>query len=396
LVLMIAGSIGVFFGRLIQSAVSRQREYLADAAAVQFTRHPDGLAGALRKIGASGSRVSHPHSQDVAHLFFANGLRLSFGGWFATHPPLEERIRALDPSWDGDFAKAERRTPPPLPEEKAPVAEAVTAGGLPRMAGAAVLAGVLGAEALAKAQGVLTDLEARCGEALRDPSEARTLVFAMLVADSLPEARPVQLDYLRGSAGEETEEAVERWQQALEGLPEDERLPLVELVLPVLSLLEGRERADFLQGVRRLVLADGQVTWFAFVTGWMVRRHLEPPGHLRPIDQPRQLAEAVGVLLAFLASTEVGPEEARAVFGRAVAGSGAFGSVVEYPEVPMPDYLHLEDALRLLGGATFALRKEVLEAAERLVADDGKFSPAEREVLRLAAAALDVPSALAG
>ena len=395
LVLMIAGSIGVFFGRLIQSAVSRQREYLADAAAVQFTRHPEGLAGALRKIGASGSRVSHPHSQDVAHLFFANGLRLSLGGWFATHPPLEERIRALDPSWDGTFGKAQRRTTPPPPEEKASAAEAATAGVLPRMAGAAVLAGVLGAEALAKAQGVLTDLEARCGEALRDPSEARALVFALLVADSLPEARPVQLDYLRGSAGEETEEAVERWRRALEGLPEGERLPLVELILPVLSLLEGRERADFLQRVRRLVLADGQVTWFAFVAGWMVRRHLEPPEHLRPIDRPRQVAEATGVLLASLAVLDAGEEGAQAAFRRAVAGSEVFGGLVGYPEVTLPDYLRLEDALRRLGGATFALRKEVLEAAERLVSDDGQVSPAEREMLQLTAAALDIPSALA-
>jgi len=395
LVLLVAGSIGVFFGRLIQSAVSRQREYLADAAAVQFTRHPEGLAGALRKIGAAGSQVRHPHSQDVAHLFFANGLPLSLGGMLATHPPLEKRIRALDPGWDGSFeTKQATRPPPPLPPEEA------TDGGkrerLPRMAGAAVLAGVLGAEALGQARGVLSDLESRCGRALRDPREAQALVYALLMADSLPAVRPTQRDYLRGAAGAETEEAVERLLGSVDSLPEGERLPLVELLLPVLSLLEGKERTDFLQRVRQVVLADGQITWFAFVTGWMVRRHLEPPEQLRPIEDPRRLAGAVGDLLGFLASIDAEGDVARTAFKRAVAGSEVFGSVAVYPEEGRPDYLRLEKALRLLGGASYALRKEVLEAAERLVSDDGRVSPAERELLRLTAAALDIPSALAG
>jgi Zn-dependent protease with chaperone function len=394
LVLLVAGSIGVFFGRLIQSAVSRQREYLADAAAVQFTRHADGLAGALRKIGAAGSQVRHPHSQDVAHLFFANGLPLSLGGMLATHPPLEKRIRALDPSWDGSFETKQARRPPPLPPEKA------TDGGkrerLPRMAGAVVLAGMLGAEALGRARGVLSDLESRCGQALRDPREAQALVYALLMADSLPAARPTQRDYLRGAAGAETEEAVERLLGSVDSLPEDERLPLVELILPVLSLLEGKERSDFLQRVRQVVLADGQVTWFAFVTGWMVRRHLEPPEHLRPIEDPRRLAGAVGDLLTFLASIDADGEEARAAFVRAAEGAKVFGPLLNYAEAGGPDYFRLEKALRLLGGAAFALRKEVLEAAERLVTDDGGVSSAERELLRLTAAALDIPSALAG
>ena len=105
LALILIGYIGVFFGRLIQSAVSRQREFLADASAVQFTRNPDGLAGALKQIGAhaSGSVLRNNHATEASHLFFANGLQSSFMNLFATHPPLVERIRAIDPSFDGDF-----------------------------------------------------------------------------------------------------------------------------------------------------------------------------------------------------------------------------------------------------------------------------------------------------
>src|SRR5439155_1648176 len=97
-------------GRLIQAAVSRQREGLADAAAVQFTRNPVGLAGALKKIGGLryGSRIESPHAEEASHLFFANGLGNSI---FSTHPSLTERIRALDPSFDGKFPRVIEEAP---------------------------------------------------------------------------------------------------------------------------------------------------------------------------------------------------------------------------------------------------------------------------------------------
>src|SRR5690606_19630940 len=111
LALMIIGYAGYFFGRLIQAAVSRQREYLADASAVQFTRNPSGLLGALKKIGGTslGSKMTHPRSTEVSHALFAQGFRSSFIGLLATHPPLPDRIRALDPSWDGALEEAPER-----------------------------------------------------------------------------------------------------------------------------------------------------------------------------------------------------------------------------------------------------------------------------------------------
>jgi len=99
------GSIGMFFGHLIKSAVARQREFLADAAAVQFTRNPMGLASALKKIGglAHGSRIRSPMAEEASHMFFGNGLRNSWFGIFATHPSLKKRIKLLDPNFDGRF-----------------------------------------------------------------------------------------------------------------------------------------------------------------------------------------------------------------------------------------------------------------------------------------------------
>src|SRR5947207_5726975 len=122
LALIIIGWIGVLFGRLIQAAVSREREFLADASAVQFTRNPAGLAEALKKIGgvAQGSQLQSDRAEEASHLFFANGLKSRFFG-FATHPPLVERIRALDPNFDGKFPSvvlldtSGETAPPPMP-----------------------------------------------------------------------------------------------------------------------------------------------------------------------------------------------------------------------------------------------------------------------------------------
>ncbi len=99
------GSVGLFFGHLIKSAVARQREFLADAAAVQFTRNPIGLANALKKIGglAHGSRIRSPLAEEASHMFFGNGLARSWFGVFSTHPSLKKRIKLLDPNFDGRF-----------------------------------------------------------------------------------------------------------------------------------------------------------------------------------------------------------------------------------------------------------------------------------------------------
>lgn len=102
--LVVLGSCGTFFGNMIKAAVSRQREYLADASAVQFTRNPSGIADALKVIGGSqyGSRIDNEHGIEMSHLFFGSGLS-RIASMFATHPPLVDRIKRIEPNWDGSF-----------------------------------------------------------------------------------------------------------------------------------------------------------------------------------------------------------------------------------------------------------------------------------------------------
>ena len=112
--LMVIGYAGTFFGQWIKAVVSRQREYLADSSAVQFTRNKDSIAGALKKIGGSsgGSYIDAPTATEYSHAYFANGISSFWQSLFATHPPLEKRIKAIDPGWDGNFVSPEIRKQP--------------------------------------------------------------------------------------------------------------------------------------------------------------------------------------------------------------------------------------------------------------------------------------------
>ncbi len=114
IVVLLCGCVGIVFGQLMQAAVSRQREHLADADATQLTRNPQALANALKRIGgfALHGKIQNPKAMEASHLFFAKGVSTLF----ATHPPLPERIRALEPNWDGKFIVPRSLPPRPLPQ----------------------------------------------------------------------------------------------------------------------------------------------------------------------------------------------------------------------------------------------------------------------------------------
>ncbi len=216
-VVLLLGWIGLFFGRLIQAAVSRNRESLADASAVQFTRDPQGLRGALVKIGALGigSRFADADPEEVAHLLFAEGIQRAF----ATHPPLLERIREIDPSFQpSEFERARKR----MNEERASAEEeaartapnaAARMGGL--LEGAVVLAPAAvaalvanpGTEHVLKAQDMLESLPASFQRAARDPAQA-TALFLALALDESADARNVQLAFIDQQFGGEFHDLV--------------------------------------------------------------------------------------------------------------------------------------------------------------------------------------------
>ena len=236
--IMASGGLGILMGNLIKSAVSRQREYLADSSAVQFTRNPEGLSGALKKIGAlsGGSRLITPHADEASHMFFGNGMRESWFSITSTHPPLLERIQLLEPSFDGDFSEVkfdERRSPAakakaskqqPLPgitipgmgdafgQALPPVVMGLAAAGQAQVevASAGTIADSIGnptPQHVDFAAALLKSLPDAVREAARDTHDACALVFALLLDSKDGPVRENQLGQVEDLFGEQMAKA---------------------------------------------------------------------------------------------------------------------------------------------------------------------------------------------
>lgn len=401
LALLVIGGIGVFFARLIKSAVSRQREYLADAAAVQFTRNPTGLVGALKKIGGwlVGSRILSPAAEQASHMFFGNGLKPSlFEGLFSTHPPLVERIRVWEPNFDGQFplvTPAEWKSTPPTPK-KPPSRPVRTAGpmqGVVAAAAALAHAGAPRSVHLRRAAELLDQLPAPLLEATRDPLGACALAYSLLLARADDTLAEVQ--WLALPAGMEPE--VRRLLPQVRALPTSHRLPLLELCLPALRQMSPAQFDQFEATLRKLIEADAQIDLFEYALLKMVRRHLTPvfrPGRRRPI----QIYSLHGVrrecadLLAAMAWA--GQSEPQAVQGAYEAGLAVLGwnaSKFPLPSNKAQLLPKADAALDRMAELAMPLRAKVLEACLQTAAKDGFLAEREAELLRAVADALECP-----
>jgi Zn-dependent protease with chaperone function len=412
LALIIIGWAGVFFGRLIQAAVSRQREVLADASAVQFTRNPSGLAGALKKIGGLtyGSRINSPHAEEASHLFFANGLGDSL---FATHPPLAERIRALDPSFDGRFPRVIQEGPSEV--SPAPAAAQLSRPpqipGLPlvQAAGDRFAAPFISQHAVIANIGQATTqhlryavdfhqaIPPRLEAAARDPLGAGALVCAFLLA-SEPVTRRKQLEDLdRTTSGAIRDEIMRVWPDT-QSIPPQAKIPLVDLALPALRRLSPQQFEQFRAATETLVASNTETDLFVYMLRKIVVRHLERyffPEQRRVTQfyALRPLASDCGVLLS--ATTYAGQEnvtKAYAAFGQGAESlSRAARSEIPWLPPDQCDLSHIDAALARLSQAVPQIKKNVLNACAQTVAADGVIQEGEAELLRAIADTLDCP-----
>ena len=272
---------------LIKAAVSRQREYLADASAVQFTRNPDGIAGALKRIGGlkSGSIVRNPGAPEVSHAFFAQGVT-GFMQWLSsTHPPLASRILRIDPRWDGKFDVSE---PPPSVESQAPV-DGASAMRRPDMARnmATVAAGVAVADAVAVmnqmgqptqesvllARSLLAELPATIREAAREPYGARAVMYGLLL-DKGAGLREQQLALLQDRADKDVYALTLSLMPLMDALEVRFRLPIIDIATPALKQLSHSQYPPFLKNLAALIDMDAKVDLFEWSLQKILSRHL--------------------------------------------------------------------------------------------------------------------------
>jgi Zn-dependent protease with chaperone function len=404
LALLVVGYVGYFFGRLIQAAVSRQREFLADASAVQFTRNPSGLTGALKKIGgyAAGSTMASNRAGEIGHFFFAQAFRSGFSGLWATHPPLDERIRAIDPQFDGKllappetaddgeeaFAAASAIAPRKMQEPSARIQTTAAPAAIQSI-------GVISPAQIANAQLLLEAIPNRLKEAAHSPKEAPVLVYA-LVLGAEPATRAKQRAMVAERAGAEAGRILDELTPALAAVGDAQKLPLLQLSAPALRALLGSELSAFLDTLDELVHADAQVTTFEFALQKLLIRTLElgrKPG-AAAIDYHsfQAVAGEISMVLSALALAATSePAAAQPAFRAGAAQLKLIESRLQFVESAAGDFAALDTALDKLAKASGPIKQRTLMAAAQVVIADGQLLVTEAELLRAIAAALDCP-----
>jgi len=423
LALLLLGSIGVFFGRLIQAAVSRQREFLADASAVQFTRNPAGLTGALKKIGGlvHGSKLESAHAGEASHMFFGNSLGQSLFGLMATHPPLNDRIRAIDPQFDGKFPRVSGADailpvrdvewtgeggvssvetflfPGGLKSETIIVRTTTTS--VPPPIPARIIMPNIGAPAPAHLQYAVelrNSFSPPVQEAAHNPLGAAALIYGLLLSSD-PAVRARQLELL-GQISAGARQETERLLPHVDAIAVHAKLPLADLALPALRHCSGIQYEEFRRALGQLIECDGEIDLFEYVLEKVVLRHLDSHFHeaRKSVIQYyaiRPLARDCAVLLSALAYLGTDdPANAEAAFQRG-AGKLSYHAQAELMLVPEAecDLPQVDTALDKLNQAVPQIKKNVLDACAQTVAADGLIQEMEAELLRAIADTLDCP-----
>lgn len=400
LALIVVGYIGYFFGRLIQAAVARSRESLADASAVQFTRQADGIAGALKKIAilSEGSQLQAANKQEVAHMLF--GEAGSFNALFATHPPLLERIRALEPGFkEADLARmaAGMQREAASPPASAPTA----ASGVPGLSLPPVLTGVLAggvaaaAPAFQRAAAVQQAMPASLNDAVQQPESALAVMLALALSPAA-ELQPAQRRIVADAFGDDVQRAVQAQASAVAALAPIARLPLVLLAFPALRQLPDGRQQTLVRTLDDLVKVDGRVDINEYCLARLLRIQLSEARAPRsaPVDGVKKLPAARDsvILVCTVVAAAGCSDEAGARRAWLFAMQQAFpGEAIEWVPPPAAWQASFERALDDLDGLSPMAKELVIQALLRAVHADGQISVEEAELLRVICASLHCP-----
>jgi len=375
-VVLLIGSGGIFFAKVIQASVSRQREYLADASAVQFTRNPLGLASALKKVaGMSGAKREVSASElESQHLFFA-----SSGGFmeflFSTHPPINERIRLIDPAFDGiipdvvavqvvapepvaGFAPASRVAPPPLPTETRAVPTDLQ---------------------IQDSLGFRGQISDELRAASQDSVSAMGLVLGLVLRRD-PALRAAQLEKARGLAGGEVAREAERFEPLLRSLPAGSRVPLLDLSMPALRQLSSEQEGLFRLAIEK-VGYDAEDGLIVLLIQASMRRYLSKEKN--PASRAGNLPMACGLVLSAVVRTSSESPEAQArAYGLGVGVLGLHGLSASLLDSEQIDLQKVDDALAVIAGQSVYDRRKFVRACGAAMLNDSKAEEAEIEIVR--------------
>ncbi|HHG3103243.1 TPA: M48 family metallopeptidase [Vibrio parahaemolyticus] len=378
IVCLVLGWLGTLFGNMIKAAISRQREYLADASAVQFTRNDQGIAGALKKIGSNvqGSTLNTKASDEMSHMMFGQSKLSGFSSLFATHPPLDERIRRIEPNWDGSYAQHSHAQNTAFDNEQ--VSGFAVGGGSPASQSASP------SEQLSETgQQLISQLPPELVDIAREPYSARFIAFALIFDGS-----DIQREMIKSYVPLASQSTLLPWLDY--DLPLHLRFPLLELALPTLKSLSEAQKISLCKVLRELSETDNQYS----LAEWCVINLLEKQllasfGFIKQYKTLKQLEESVFWLLRELAwVSHSQADKAQRAYHCALAHLG-------FPEVklePANSNWHLSRAaLELLLQLKPKDRRIFVKACRLAIESDGEITVAEGELYRVIACFLEVP-----
>ncbi|MBU0731025.1 MAG: M48 family metallopeptidase [Proteobacteria bacterium] len=422
LIMLCCGYTGVFVAKLIKSALSRQREFLADASAVQFTRNPSGLAGALKKIGGlqEGSLIRNPHASEISHMYFGNGLSKSWLSAFSTHPPLLERIRRLDPEFRGNFpqevkyidateeeammyASAGGRGAPAHKGVSSSEADAATINRhifIDSMVGSQDMREVLlspSAEHMRMARELIESLPGSIRRGVRNGFGSRAIIYGLLLDDKAT-VRQKQFVALEQHADPKVYAELQRLLAKIDGLLPEHRLPLVDLSMPALKNLSKNQYASFRKVIKHLMDADQKIDLFEYSLQHVLIKHLDahfgkPRENIVPITSLSRLRDDISCVLSLLARLDRTDEEtARKSLMRAARVFEKEMKYISFLPTKFCSLKYFDASLRKLESAGMDIKRKVLDACLECIVYDDQVTVREAEIFRVIADALNCPA----
>ena len=394
-VLWVLGYTGTFFGNCIKAAVSREREFLADASAVQFTRDPSTIGGALKKIAGygGGSLLAASNAPEFSHLYFGAGVATHVEGFMATHPPLKKRIRRIEPNWDGRFPEVvwptEHTQIPADPLARVRTLEQGINFSLADVEQSLASVGDPQPVHLAWARGALGRLGGSLNEAAHSCEGAQALVYGLLLSPE-PALQQQQLQLLKPSIEAGLDDRLRRLIPALQELDPDLRLPLIDLAMPALKQMDSKAIEAFKGNMTLLIKADHRVELLEWTLLRIVERGLDPPRQHQARYDLTQLGGDVSTLLSALAQAgNNNPEQARAAFVHARKSLPLpLAGIEPSADAGLKSVALAVNRLNLL----WPLQKpQLLKAMARCIEHDGRVTTAEAELMRAVASILDCP-----
>lgn len=406
LALIIIGYIGMLFGRMIQAAVSRQREYLADAAAVQYTRNPDGIAGALEKIGRTknGGKIEDGHSMELSHLFFANSFHTALDKLFATHPPLKKRIEAISPGSDPEQIRKKERIEKRLLKDRIESQSdakpgASPAGGpltetLPIQEMLLAAIGTMDSTGVSQANQLISEIPDALKDAAHEPFRAEALIYSLLLnhhdktLNNVPDWCSSLLDHAMC-------DEVDSLLDELKNGKREWSLPLAEISIPALRQMSEKQYQQFRENIKQLIEQDQKVSLFEFALEKIVEHRLDK--HFKKDKSPeirhhhfKTLGRELSVVISSLA--HISDDEPKKAWK---AGVDVIKNAVPEDAVFLPeDEISLDDVDKALDEIALSanpVKRYLMNSMIHCVLSDDKISHDELELLRAIAEAIGCP-----